>query len=231
MCGRASSSASSLYRSDIFTCSGMLVLMITGYYSNMPGPIPPHPIPPHPIPPHLVHVSQAYLFCWTGIALAACIGAWDKYAGGPVSTIWLARIGTFSAGVLCLGLLFEYANIRVGSSRKGCLDATIGKIIRHRIPDRGTHLAVQLLTICSTGIAFVNMHTETWDWQFGMSACLLAMVFVYNVMYTPTILVSAAAYNWMDDSARKVFEHVHATTPYMWKDSYVADRLLPASTI
>jgi len=188
---------------------------------------------PDPIPRHLVHVSQAYLFCWTGIALAACIGAGDKYAGGPVSTIWLAYIGTFSAGVLCLGLLFEYANVRRQKAGNGdtCLDRILGKFIRHRIPDRGTHLAVQLLTICSTGIAFVNMHTETWDWQFGMSACLLGMVFVYNVMYTPTILVSAAAYNHMSEPARKVFELVHATTPYMWKDSYVADRLMPESTI
>ena len=201
----------------------MLVLMITGNYSNMA----------EPIPRHLVHVSQAYLFCWTGIALAACIGAGDKYAGGPVSTIWLANIGTSCAGVLCLGLLFEYANFRVhdGEETDTCLDATLGKLIKHRIPDRGTHLAVQLLTICSTGIAFVNMHTETWDWQFGMSACLLGMVFFYNVMYTPTILVSAAAYNYMSTSEKNVFELVHATTPYMWKDSYVADRLMPASTI
>jgi len=176
------------------------------------------------IPPHVVRMSQAYIFSWSCVALATSIGAMDQYAGGSLSTRLLGYIGTGCAGILLLGLIIEYTAHKKAWKP---LDDWLGWMVRHNLPDRGTHVAVQLLTMTSVGIAFVNMHVEEYNWQFGTSVSLLLIVFVYNVMYTPSILVSTAAYNSLPVPFKKVLKLQHDATSYIWKRSYVEDRLMP----
>jgi hypothetical protein len=181
---------------------------------------------PKQIPKHVVHMSQAYIFSWSCVALATSIGAMDQYAGGSLSTRWLGYIGTGCAGLLLLGLIIEYT---AHKKTWKPLDDWLGWMVRHNLPDRGTHVAVQLLTMTSVGIAFVNMHVEEYNWQYGTSVSLLLIVFVYNVMYTPSILVSTAAYNHLPTAFKRVLTLQHDATTYVWKRSYVEDRLMPST--
>lgn len=185
------------------------------------------------IPAHFVRMSQAYLVAWSGIALAASIGAIDHYADGPDSTKALAYIGIGTGGTLLLAILVETyqekkpkeVSGQVGLIANGFFDW----MHRHNLPDRGVHVAVQLLSICSVGLAAVNMHNEVWDWQFGLSCSLMGMVFIYNVMYTPSILVSVAMYNQFPEPMRKVLTAQFLSTSYIWKESYIEDRLMPST--
>jgi len=185
------------------------------------------------IPAHFVRMSQAYLVAWSGIALAASIGAIDHYAGGPDSTQALACIGAATGGTLLLAILVETYQEkkpnpepgRVGLIANGFFDW----MHRNNLPDRGVHVAVQLLSICSVGLAAVNMHNEVWDWQFGLSCSLMGMVFIYNVMYTPCILVSVAMYNSFGTDMQKVLTAEFQSTSYIWKESYIEDRLMPST--
>ena len=179
------------------------------------------------IPAHVVRMSQAYIVSWSCVALATSIGAMDQYSGGPLSTRWLGGIGTFCASILLLGIIIEYT-----AQKKPWkpLDKWLGWMVRHNLPDRGTHVAVQMLTITSVGIAFVNMHVEDYNWQYGTSAALLVIVFVYNVMYTPSILVSTAAYHSLPVPFQDVLKLQYDATTYVWKKSYVEDRLMPSTT-
>lgn len=178
------------------------------------------------IPAHFIRASQAYLAAWSGIALAASIGALDRYTHGPDSTVVLGWIGAGTGAIMLLGVLLE-AFGQVNEAR--AIAPLLDWLHAHNVADRGTHLAVQLLTICSIGIASVNMHNEVWDWQFGLSCQLMAMVFIYNVLYTPSILVSIALYNKHPDAVKKVLQEQYKATAYIWKLSQVEDRLMPSA--
>ena len=186
---------------------------------------------PAVIPKHQVRFSQMYIAAWGTIAVAAGIGATDQYKDGPVSTQVLSITGTVCAGVLLLGILVEAIHAKQAKTRHRdqCLDWFFSWMSNHNVPDRGVHIVVQLLTITSTGIAFVNMHEENWNWQFGFSTCLLAMVFIYNVMYTPSVLLSTAAYQLHEPEWQTILGTAHASTAYVWKKSYVEDRLMPST--
>lgn len=192
------------------------------------------------IPAHFVRMSQAYLVAWSGIALAASIGAIDHYADGPDSTKALAYIGIGTGGTLLLAILVETYQEKKPNPERGQTKPDPGRLAlladgfldwmhRNNLPDRGVHVAVQLLSICSVGLAAVNMHNEVWDWQFGLSCSLMGMVFIYNVMYTPSILVSVAMYNQFPEPMRKVLTAQFLSTSYIWKESYIEDRLMPST--
>lgn len=177
------------------------------------------------VPKHFVLSSQAYLAAWSGIAFTASVGALDKYAHGPTATVALGWVGTATGGILLLGVLVEaLANQRKATSIIPLLD----KLYKHNIPDRGTHVAVQLLSICSVGLSAVNMHNEVWDWQFGLSCSLMVMVFFYNVLYTPSVLVSVAFYNKLSKESQAVLNEQFKATSFIWKLSQVEDRLMPS---
>ena len=178
------------------------------------------------IPHHFVRASQAYLAAWSGIALAASIGSLDRYTHGPDSTVALGWIGAGTGGRMLLGVLLEAFGQR---SKQHAIAPLLDWLHVNNVADRGTHVAVQLLTICSIGIASVNMHNEVWDWQFGLSCTLMAMVFIYNVLYTPSILVSVALYNSLNPEVRAVLGVQYKATSYIWKLSQVEDRLLPSA--
>jgi len=180
------------------------------------------------IPKHQVRFSQMYIVAWGTIAVAAGIGATDQYKNGPVSTLALSITGTVCAGVLLLGIMVEAIQANK-PDEDNCLDYCLQWMSNHNVPDRGVHIVVQLLTITSTGIAFVNMHEENWNWQSAFSTCLLIMVFIYNVMYTPSVLLSTAAYDLHRPEWKKILETAHASTAYVWKKSYVEDRLMPSA--
>lgn len=177
------------------------------------------------IPAHFVRITQAYLLAWSSIALAASIGALDRYASGPVSTRVFAIVGTCICGILLLGLLTEL----VMSQREhtnNIMWNTLDWMHCHNIPDRGVHIAVQLMSIVSVSLAAVNMHSEVWDWQFGLSATLVGMVLFYNVLYAQAILVSVAMYNHLPEAAQAVVAEQYRATTYVWKKSQVDDRLM-----
>jgi hypothetical protein len=180
------------------------------------------------IPKHQVRFSQMYIVAWATIAVAASIGACDQYQDGPVSTQVLSYTGTVCAGVLLLGIMIEAIEAKRPTKDK-CLDWLFSWMSNHNVPDRGVHIAVQLLTITSTGIAFINMHEENWNWQFGFSTCLLILVFIYNVLYTPSVLLSTAAYQLHKPEWQTILGTAHASTAYVWKKSYVEDRLMPST--
>jgi len=177
-------------------------------------------------------MSQAYLVAWSGIALAASIGALDRYSDGPDSTQVLAHIGVATCSVLLFGILLETYMAKKPNKPEDRVIAHrfFDWMHRNNLPDRGVHVAVQLLSICSIGLASVNMHMEVWDWQFGLSCSLMGMVFIYNVMYTPCILVSVAMYNQFPTQMKEVMNAEFQSTSYMWKASYVDDRLMPSAT-
>lgn len=181
------------------------------------------------IPAHFVRMSQAYLVSWSGIALAASIGALDQYSGGPDSTQVLAYVGIATGSILLFGILVETYMANYTGRIGGLADGFFDWMHRKYVPDRGVHVAVQLLSICSVGLAAVNMHNEIWDWQFGLSCSLMGMVFIYNVMYTPSILVSVAMYNEHPVAMQAVLAAQFQSTSYIWKPSYIDDRLMPST--
>lgn len=178
-----------------------------------------------PVPQHFVRASQAYLAAWSGIALAASVGAVDRYTHGPDSTVVLGWIGAGTGGVMLLGVLLEAFGRK---NEKETIAPLLDWLHNNNVADRGTHIAVQVLSICSIGIASVNMHNEVWDWQFGLSCVLMAMVFIYNVLYTPSVLVSIALYNQHNDAVQQILSAQYQATPYIWKLSQVESRLMPS---
>lgn len=181
------------------------------------------------LPNHQVRFAQMYILAWATIAVAASIGAEEQYKGGPVSTQALTLTGTVSAVILTLGIGTEALYAQYGSSKLPCIGSVLKWMSRHRMPERAVHVVVQLLTMTSTGIAFINMHVENWNWQFGFSSCLLILVFIYNVMYVPTLLLTTAAFPLHGNDAKRLLACVHASTPYVWKKSYVEERLMPSA--
>ena len=124
-------------------------------------------------PPHFIFVSQAYMGAWCLIAVAAGAGAVDEYSGGPTSTRVFAWIGTIMGGLLLSGIALEAVNYR--REQEVCIpgvSALLKWLHLQNFGERGTHVAINILTVCSVGLAAVNMHTETWDWQFGLSCSL-----------------------------------------------------------
>lgn len=182
-----------------------------------------------PIPKHQTRFAQMYIFAWGTIAVAASIGATDQYRHGPVSTQALTITGTVCSVVLLTGLIIEVLHAQYRTSSAGCVARGLQWMSYHRVPERGVHVVVQILTMTSTGIAFINMHNENWNWQFGFSSCLLILVFVYNVMYLPTVLLTTAAYPLHGPEMQRIADTVHASTAYLWKKCYVEDRLMPSA--
>ncbi len=176
---------------------------------------------------HQVRMTQLYLASWVGIALAASIGAVDRFTNGPDSTVVLAWIGTGTCSLMLLGIALELLWQRSGSAS---IIPLLDWLHQHSVPDRLTHIAVQVLSICSVGIASVNMHLEIWDWQFGLSCTLLAMVFLYNVFYTPATIVSIALYKYQTPAQRRSLEEQVNGCTFIWKNSHIDDRLLPSTT-
>ena len=171
-----------------------------------------------------MRASQAYLASWCGIALAASIGSLDKYADGAISTRVLSWIGIVTGGLMLLGVIVEVLgrHEKVPASVLACL-------FSHDAADRCTHIAVQLLTVSSIGIAAVNMDNTCWDWQFGMSCALMWMVFLYNLAYTPSVLASIATYDKLSQPVRLCLDQQFLATSYIWKKSQVEDRLLASA--
>lgn len=180
------------------------------------------------IPAHFVRSTQVYLLTWSSLALAASIGALDRYASGPVSTRIFAALGTIICGILLLGFIVEFV-----MSRRERTDSAIWSCLnwmhRTNLPDRAVHVAIQLLSIISVSISAVNMHSEIWDWQFGFSATLVAMVLIYNVMYSQAVMVSIAMYNYLEPAVKNTLVEQYKATTFVWKKSYVDDRLMPSA--
>ena len=171
-------------------------------------------------------MTQIYLFSWLCIALAASIGAIDRFTHGPDSTVVLAWIGTATCSLMLTGILLELLWQRGAGTR---IIPLLDWLHQHSVPDRLTHIAVQILSICSIGIASVNMHLEIWDWQFGFSCTLLGMVFLYNVFYTPSTIMSIALYDYQTPTQRRALEEQIRGCLFIWKDSHIDDRLLPSA--
>lgn len=183
------------------------------------------------IPLHFIRASQAYLAAWSGIALAASIGTIDRYT--EHSTHILGWVGAVTGGIMLLGVLIELCGQKHSDEERSgriapLVDWMLGWLHAKNVADRGTHIAVQVLTICSIGIASVNMHNEKWDWQFSLSCTLMGMVFIYNVLYTPSILVSVSMYNQLSRASQDAIGLQFQSTSYIWKLSQVEDRLMPS---
>jgi len=177
---------------------------------------------PSPPPTHLILASQTYLLAWCVIAVIAGIGAVGDYEGGPASTSVFAWIGSIMGCMLFAGIALEIADYK---SAIPALSAVLQWLRFKRFGEIGTHIAINLLSICSVGIAAVNMHTENWDWQFGLSCALMVMVFFYNVLYTPCVMVSYAAFPGADDATQKALTLQFRAASYIWKASQVEELL------
>lgn len=187
---------------------------------------------PATIPRHFVRSSQAYIAAWCCISIAASSGTIDSYRGAVRQTAPLVFAGITVAvsTLIALGLLVELRACHKEKKISGCLDHLMFKLAGWDFPDKSIHVATNLLSISSTALASIYLYTEVWDWKAGMMLALLIMSFMYNVVYTPSILLSVAAWDKLSDTSRQALGEQFMCTSYIWKKSYVDDRLMPCAT-
>ena len=186
------------------------------------------------VPRHFQFVTQIYLVMATLIALAASIGAVAEYESGPKSTLVFASISVACSGILFLSFSVELLynlceNNKVCECATTCLKPILEKLKNMDVPNKGVHCAVQIVTIGIVSICAIKMHEETWDWQFILCAVLLATVVYYNLFYTPCWLLSIAMYSSLLESEKRVIDETFKSAPFVWKKSYVDERLMPAA--
>ena len=178
------------------------------------------------LPSHMIVYARLYLIMCAGMAFAAGMGSLSRYTGGPRSTQVLHYIGTICGTMLVLAALIEvimmkYSERRWIKAANACMKPLLGKF---NVADCGLHVAVQVLSIASTGLVAVNMHNDVWDWQMSFMFTLMCMGFIYNMVYTPAILASVAMYgtghteNYITLD-KVVLAHYNSTAYFGWKYS------------
>ena len=184
---------------------------------------------------HYINGTRIYLLAWTFISIIASAGAIHDYEHGPTATLWFAAISTYISGSMILAFSMELYFVRNNSKPhdKPTGFASIRTFLQymhdHNVPNHLMHIAIQLLSICSVGLAAIYMHDEKFNWTFGFSCALFIMVLLYNVLYLPTNILDVALFTTMSPEQQVTIQLQYKATPFLWKARYVDDLLEPST--
>lgn len=170
-----------------------------------------------------MYAARCYMLFTCIVAFICSAWTLDNYMNGSTTMRAYSWIGTISSAMLVTGLLLEWAVYRNG----GCCGRSGGATrVADTLRTRGVgislvHIATSSISIFSTCASAVNIYNNSSTGLYAVSCSVLAVNWIYNVMYTPSTTMHLAIYSNLPEAQQLLISFQQQSTQYVWRNSKI----------
>lgn len=165
------------------------------------------------------YAARSYMFYLCVIALVCSAWTLSNYMNKNITMRAYAWIGTVASALLVLGLLTEAAIYRRSAAKP--LYAYAETLRQRGIGISLVHVATATISTFSVCVAAVNIYGNASDGLYGMSCAVIAVQWMYYVMFTPNTLMHVALNSNLSDAEYALLLAQQSALQLVWRRSTV----------
>ena len=177
-----------------------------------------------------MYAARCYILFSCIVAFICSAWTLDNYITGSTTMRAYSWIGTISSAMLVTGLLLEWVVYRNGSccGPYGGASRAAENLRTHGVGISLVHIATASISIFSTCASAVNIYNNSSTGLYAISCSVLAVNWIYNVMYTPSTVMHLAIFSNLPEAQQLLIAFQQQSTQYVWRNSQINPSLLQA---
>lgn len=166
-----------------------------------------------------IYAARSYMVFSCVVALICSAWTLDNYMNGNITMRAYAWIGTVASAMLVLGLLTEGAIYRRSSGNPPYAYAEAAR--QRGVGVSMVHVATATIGIFSVCVAAVNIYGNASDGLYAMSCAVIAVNWIYYVMFTPNTVMHLALSGQLSDAESRLLVAQQNAIQLVWRRSSI----------
>jgi hypothetical protein len=170
-----------------------------------------------------MYVARCYILFSCIVAFVCSAWSLDNYMNGSTTMRAYSWIGTISSAMLVTGLLLEWVVYRNGGccGRSGGATRVAETLRTHGVGISLVHVATSSISTFSTCASAVNIYNNSSAGLYAISCSVLAVNWIYYVMYTPSTVMHLAIFSNLSEAQQILIAFQQQSTQYVWRNSKI----------
>lgn len=166
-----------------------------------------------------IYAARSYMFYSCVIALICSAWTLNNYTNGNITMRAYAWIGTVASALLVLGILVEGAIYQRPSDSR---PYAYTEAVRQRgVGVSIVHVATSTIGIFSVCVAAVNIYGNASDGLYAISCVVIAVNWMYYVMFTPNTVMHLALNGQLSDAESRLLLAQQNAIQFVWRRSSI----------